>query len=152
MLFRSPGAIARKAAGRVTPAAESKRVAISLQVKSGLPTCETDASRVEQILVNLLGNAIGHAPDGSTVLLDVTARNGMVLYTVDDEGEGVPEDDAERIFDIYVTKAEGESRGIGLGLPLSRRLARLLAGELKAVCRPGEGGRFELHLPASPST
>ncbi|MGH7498026.1 MAG: ATP-binding protein [Gemmatimonadales bacterium] len=145
-----PSSIARRAAGRVTPAAESKGVTLSLELGSGLPSCETDASRVEQILVNLLGNAISHTPDRSTVRLGVKARDSLVLYTVEDEGAGVPEDEAERIFDIYVTKADEESRGIGLGLPLSRRLARLLGGELRAILRPGHGGCFVLQLPASP--
>ena len=55
--------------------------------------------------------------------------------------------DLELIFDIYVTKAGEEARGVGLGLPLSRRLARLLGGELRAVSRPGAGGRFLLEVP-----
>jgi signal transduction histidine kinase len=143
----APGAIARKAAARMTPAAESRSVTVNIEVRPDLPTCETDASRVEQILINLLGNAISHAPEGSTVRVSVTTRDAMVLYAVEDEGEGIPEAEVERIFDIYVTKAEGESKGIGLGLPLSRRLARLLGGELKAVAGPGHGGRFELQLP-----
>jgi signal transduction histidine kinase len=114
-----------------------------------LPSCETDASRVEQILINLLGNAINHAPEGSTVRLKITAEESMVVYTLEDEGSGVQEAEVERIFDIYVTKAAGENRGTGLGLPLSRRLARLLGGELRAVARPGHGGCFILELPAS---
>jgi signal transduction histidine kinase len=71
---------------------------------------------------------------------------------VEDEGPGIPEAEVERIFDIYVTKPSGDSQGIGLGLPLSRRLARLLGGELRAEARSGEerGGRFVLNLPASP--
>lgn len=145
----APGAIARKAAARMTPAAESRSVTVNIEVRPDLPTCETDASRVEQILINLLGNAISHAPEGSTVRVSVTTRDAMVLYAVEDEGEGIPEAEVERIFDIYVTKAEGESQGIGLGLPLSRRLARLLGGELKAVAGPGHGGRFELQLPST---
>lgn len=144
-----PGSVARKVAGRVTPAAESKSVTLSLDIGADLPSCETDSSRVEQILVNLLGNAISHTPDRSTVRLGVSRRDSQILYTVEDEGPGVPESEAERIFDIYVTKAAGESRGMGLGLPLSRRLARLLGGELNVVLRPGLGGCFVLQLPAS---
>jgi signal transduction histidine kinase len=108
-------------------------------------------NRVEQILVNLLGNAIKYAPEQSTVRVSVTARGGRVVYEVEDEGPGVPPGDVERIFDIYVTKAGEESRGLGLGLPLSRRLAQLLGGELHAVARPGKGGFFILEVPASPS-
>ena len=144
-----PGFMARRALARVTPAAEAKRVLIQVDVAPDLPSCDTDASRVEQILINLLGNAINHAPEGSTVRLKVTALERMVIYTLEDEGSGIEETEVERIFDIYVTKAAGESRGTGLGLPLSRRLARLLGGELRAVARPGRGGCFLLELPAT---
>jgi len=148
-----PGAIARRALGRVTPAAEAKQVRLELEVLPALPTCETDASRVEQILINLLGNAIHHTPEASAVHLGVSAGDGVVRYSVRDEGPGIPEGEVERVFDIYVTKAVGENRGVGLGLPLSRRLARLLRGELHAVPTVhGEGGRFVLELPASPES
>jgi len=144
-----PGAMARRAIGRVTPAAEAKRVEVELDLADGLPSCETDANRVEQILVNLLGNAIHHTPEASTVRLTVAPREGLVIYVVRDQGPGIPEGEVERVFDIYVTKAIGEDRGVGLGLPLSRRLARLLGGELRAVSTPGQGGRFVLELPTT---
>lgn len=144
-----PVSMARRAVGRVTPAAEARHVAVTLEVAPHLPSCETDASRVEQILVNLLGNAIHHTGEGTTVCLRVEADEERVTYIVDDEGPGIPEGEVERIFDIYVTTAAGESRGVGLGLPLSRRLAQLLDGELHAVARPNAGGRFLLQLPAS---
>jgi len=144
-----PGSMARRALARVTPAADAQHVLLQVEVASGLPSCETDANRVEQILLNLLGNAIQHTPEGSTVRLHVTARGAVVVYTVEDEGAGIDESEVERIFDIYVTKAAGESRGAGLGLPLSRRLARLLGGELRAVPRPQKGGCFILELPAA---
>jgi len=147
-----PGSMGRRAIARITPAAEGKRILLQVDVAPGLPSCDTDASRVEQILVNLLGNAISHAPEGSTIRLEVTAEQPMVIYKLEDEGPGIQESDLERIFDIYVTKPSGESQGVGLGLPLSRRLARLLGGELRAVARPGQGGCFILELPAAPST
>lgn len=145
-----PGAMARRALGRVTPAAEAKQVRVELKVGPGLPTCETDASRVEQILMNLLGNAIHHTPEGSAVHVGVSACDERVCYIVWDEGPGIPESEVERVFDIYVTQASGGDRGAGLGLPLSRRLARLLGGELRAVpSAHGGGGRFVLELPAT---
>jgi signal transduction histidine kinase len=144
-----PSAMARRAVLRVTPAAEARRVHLELDVAPGLPVCETDASRVEQILINLLGNAINHTPEGSGVRLQVSSREAMVVYTVEDEGSGIEESEVERVFDIYVTKPSGESRGVGLGLPLSRRLARLLGGELRSVARPKQGGCFILELPAA---
>jgi signal transduction histidine kinase len=146
-----PLSMANRAMGLVTPAANLKQVTLQLVPSPRLPNCETDANRVEQILVNLLGNAIKYAPEQSTVRLSVTSRQGRVIYHVEDEGPGVPLSDVERIFDIYVTKAGEESRGLGLGLPLSRRLAQLLGGELHAVVRPGKGGCFVLDVPAAAS-
>ena len=148
-----PGSLARRAQARLTPAAESKRILLQVDVAPDLPSCETDASRVEQILINLLGNAITHAPESSTVRLEVTAREAMVVYTLLDQGPGIDESEVERIFDIYISKDVGDTRGMGLGLPLSRRLARLLGGELRAFARQEcGGGCFVLELPASPGT
>jgi signal transduction histidine kinase len=144
-----PGSLARRAVARITPAAEAKRILLQVDVAPDLPSCDTDASRVEQILVNLLGNAISHAPEGSTIRLDITANQRMLIYKLEDQGSGIPESEVERVFDIYVTKPVGESQGVGLGLPLSRRLARLLGGELRAVSQPGQGGCFVLELPAA---
>ena len=87
------------------------------------------------------------APSGSAS----RRANGVSSIRVEDEGPGVPDGDVERIFDIYVTKPGEESLGLGLGLPLSRRLARLLGGELHAVSRPGKGGCFVLEVPAATS-
>jgi signal transduction histidine kinase len=99
--------------------------------------------------VNLLGNAIQHTPERSTVGLEVTAGDGMIVYTVRDQGPGIPEGDLEGVFDIYASKKPEDMRGVGLGLPLSRRLARLLGGNLRAFARPGSGGEFVLELPAA---
>jgi len=146
-----PVSMARHAVGRVTPAANLKQVALYLTPSPGLPNSETDASRVEQILVNLLSNAIKHAPERSSVTVSIAAVDKRVVYRVEDEGPGVPAADLERIFDIYVTTPGEEAQGLGLGLPLSRRLARLLGGELHAVSLPGKGGCFILEVPASQS-
>lgn len=143
-----PAGMAMRAMVRVTPAADAKGIDLQLSAAPDLPSCATDTNRVEQILVNLLGNAIKYSPAHSAVRIHVTPRGQRVAYEVEDDGPGVPPGDVERIFDIYVTKAGEESRGLGLGLPLSRRLARLLGGELHAVSIPERGGRFILELPA----
>jgi signal transduction histidine kinase len=144
-----PASMASRAIVRVTPAANLKKVTLELTTGGELPNCATDANRVEQILVNLLGNAIKYAPARSAVKVGITSHGQRVVYQVEDDGPGVPPEDLERIFDIYVTKVDEESRGFGLGLPLSRRLARLLGGELRAVFHPGGGGCFILEVPAS---
>lgn len=141
--------VVRQAVNRVTPAADSKGVLVVTRLPDTPPICRTDPSRVEQILVNLLGNAIKHTPSGSTVRLSLQTRDEYVTFTIEDEGSGIQPDDIERIFDIYQTKAVEEGQGTGLGLPLSRRLARLLGGELRAIARRGAGGCFVLELPVA---
>lgn len=140
--------VIQRAVSRVQPAAEAKSVTLAVNIDDDVATCQTDQNRIEQILGNLLTNAIKHAPAGSTV--DVTAHHGegTIRVTVEDQGPGVREEDLETIFDIYVTSPNEEGHGAGLGLPLSRRLARLLGGDVLADARPGKGGRFHLDLPA----
>lgn len=139
--------VARRVLGRVTPAAEAKGVKLILEADREMPDCHTDASRVEQILMNLLVNAIRHTPAGCAVRLRLQSGPDTVAFRVEDEGPGLQADEQETVFDIYITKADEESRGIGLGLPLSRRLARLLGGELRAETLPGGGACFTLELP-----
>jgi len=140
--------VVRQAVSRVTPAAQAKGVILETEVTAHLPPCRTDARRVEQILVNLLGNAIRYTPAESTVTVRLEHQAPDVVFTIEDQGPGIPPDEVERIFDIYVTKAGEERMGTGLGLPLSRRLARLLGGHLFAVAQPQAGGYFVLTLPA----
>lgn len=143
-----PVVIARRAISHATPAAAKREIEIALDADGRFPSGFTDPMRVEQILGNLLINAVRHAPERSTVRLRVEAGAEEVLFHVIDDGPGVPEADAEPIFDIYVTTAGEEARGSGLGLPLSRRLARLLGGDLWAVpVGEADGGHFVLRLP-----
>jgi signal transduction histidine kinase len=144
--------VGKQALSRVTPSANGRGIDLVLQAAENLPACHTDARRVEQILINLLTNAIRHSPEGSEVSLSVTRDVGNLVFTVRDHGPGVPPDDVERIFDIYVTKAGEEREGTGLGLPLSRRLAQLMGGELFAVSHDGGGGEFVLQLPVAAAT
>ena len=138
--------LVHRAVGRVTPGAVPRQLQLHVSVAADLPVIETDASRVEQILVNLLSNAIKFTAAASTIRVSAEHDGDAVQIMVRDEGPGIRPDDAERIFDVYVTSAEGEKQGVGLGLPLSRRLAQLLGGSLWAVPQDG-GGLFTLQLP-----
>ncbi len=138
-------AAVRRAVARATPAAEKKEVRVAVSAPKRSAVTRTDVNRLEQILTNLLTNAIRHTPESSCVQVMIAAADGLVAFEVVDEGPGVSDDDLDPIFDIYLTTAE-DGRGLGLGLPLSRRLARLLGGGLRAVSRAG-GGHFRLELP-----
>jgi signal transduction histidine kinase len=141
--------VIRQALSRVTPSAEGKGVKLKADIPEAAPLCRTDPHRVEQILINVLGNAIRHTPPGSTVAVSLRSAPPEVEFQVLDQGPGVPAEERERIFDVYQTKAGEEGKGTGLGLPLSRRLARLLGGELLAESGAESGGCFILKLPAA---
>jgi two-component system, NarL family, sensor histidine kinase DevS len=143
------GRIVLQAFSRLTPAAEKKTITLETGQAEALPPCRTDASRVEQILVNLVGNAIKHSPEGSTVRVEIEHRPPNIVFAISDSGPGIQEEDVERIFDVYHTTASAEGHSAGLGLPLSRRLARLLDGDIRAEPRPAGGGYFLLSLPAA---
>ena len=141
--------VIRRAISKVTPAATAKDVHIDVVEGEIAPACHTDPHRVEQILVNLLTNAIRHTRDGSTVELRFEEGPDELRIRVLDEGQGIAPEMLDRVFDVYYTKPGEEGRGIGLGLPLSRRLARLLGGDLQAANRPTGGAEFTLRLPLS---
>ncbi len=108
----------------------------------------TDARKVLQILLNLLGNAVKYTEAG-TVSLTVTAGPDVVTFDVSDTGPGIAEEQRERVFEDFV-RAESEmsgAEGSGLGLAIAARLARLLGGSLELVSTSSEGSTFRLTLP-----
>jgi signal transduction histidine kinase len=122
-----------------------------------------DQTRVQQILINLLSNAVkftashGHVSvrcgTMETAPPNVTAPSdsGWTYFTVEDTGIGIPKDKIESIFQPFTQVESGYTRthgGTGLGLTISRRLARLMGGDLTVESREGEGSRFTLWLPA----
>jgi signal transduction histidine kinase len=141
------GRILRTALHRVTPQAAERRISLELDAPAQGILTLTDAHRVEQILVNILRNAIRHSPSDEKVETSVGREDGTVVFRIADRGPGIPPDQTERIFDVYFTSVGEERMGNGLGLPLSRRLARLLGGDLVAQSRPDAGAVFILRLP-----
>ncbi len=139
--------VVHRALSKVTPTAEERDITLDTSLPEVLVTCHTDSSRVEQILVNVLVNAIRHTPRSSTVSLTVSIEGDKVSFTVKDEGPGIPPENLESIFDVYITSPGEEGVGLGLGLPLSRRLARLLGGDLTAANGATNGAVFALRLP-----
>ncbi len=109
-----------------------------------------DREKVIQILVNLLSNAIKFTPAGGQITLDCRAANEAVLFRVSDTGIGIPADQLESIFDPFVQVRggiKGPEAGIGLGLAISRTLARAMHGDLTVATVLGQGAEFTLSLP-----
>lgn len=141
----------------IEPLARQKKVEVRIEAGPDLPSVATDAGRAQQILVNLLSNAVKFTGDEG-VCLSVTeippaepAVPGCVEFRVTDCGPGIPAEDVTRIFEEY-EQVKGTKGGTGLGLPISRRLARALGGELWAESEAGAGSVFILRLPTSPTT
>lgn len=109
-----------------------------------------DPIRLEQILTNLMGNAIRFTPSGGTIRMEVTNQANLVEVTVKDSGTGIPDDSLPYIFDRFyrVDKARNrEEGGSGLGLAIARQLARAQSGDLTARNHPNGGAEFRLTLP-----
>ena len=113
-----------------------------------------DVDKARQILINLLGNALKFTPEGGTITIEASARENDVAITVSDTGIGVPEDQLDRIFEAFAQakRALVESdAGVGLGLAISRQLARAMSGDLTVKSVVGQGSSFTLTLPRSRS-
>lgn len=113
-----------------------------------------DGGGVQQILLNLGTNALKYGGGrGTPIEVEVTESDARVRITVVDHGEGIAAEHLESAFEPFVqlgAGAAGGERGVGLGLSISRDLARAMGGDLVAVSTPGVGSRFTLELPAAP--
>ncbi len=149
------GEVVHDAVLQMRPDAES--AGIRMQVASPLQrgvVVEADPMRVRQIMVNLLTNATKFTPAGGEITAGVERNEaGEVLAWVRDTGPGIAPEDIERIFRPYEqVSVAAKGRGTGLGLPLSRQLARLMGGDVTVDTTPGVGSTFTLRLPARPAT
>ena len=133
------------------PLAEERDIDLEVVVHNDLPTLHTDPLRLQQILLNLGGNAIKFTPQGRVTFTVAPGPEGLT-FSVRDTGIGIPAAALPTIFDKF-RQVDGsttrEHEGTGLGLSVSRSLAHLLGGEIEVESRPGEGSTFTLHLPAA---
>jgi PAS domain S-box-containing protein len=135
----------------VRPLADEHGSSLSLEIKGDAPIkVVSDPRRVRQILLNLLSNAIKFGRGRPISVLCSRTDDGGVLVEVIDHGEGISKEDLERIFHEFVQLGKTQLHdGTGLGLPISRRLAELLNGELSVESIPESGSTFRLRLPAT---
>jgi signal transduction histidine kinase len=127
------------------------RLGMSVSLE-GVAEARLDAARVEQILGNLVSNAIRHTPSGGDILVRVEQRSGTdrLVLEVLDSGEGIPPDSLPYVFERFYRADRGRGRhqgGTGLGLAIARKLAEAHGGTLEAANRPEGGARFTLSLP-----
>ena len=140
-------ALAAEAVIMLESSAEERGLAIELDGPESL-RARGEERGIIQILVNLMVNAIRYSPENGAIQLSFGRTAGTASVTVSDQGPGIAEGDAQRIFERFERAHSGED-GTGLGLAISRRLARSMGGDVSLDSAPGEGARFTLTLPAA---
>jgi PAS domain S-box-containing protein len=125
-------------------------IQLELELEPGLPPASADRDRLQQVLVNLLDNAVKYSPEGGQVTLALSGATDAVRLAVTDTGLGVPAAEQQRIFekfyrlDTHLTRAGG---GTGLGLYITRELVRRMGGTITVRSELGAGSTFTVELP-----
>jgi signal transduction histidine kinase len=113
-------------------------------IEPGLPTVSADPTYVEQVIRNLLSNAAKYSGAGSTVTVNVVARDDEVVTRILDDGPGFPAEEASRLFDLFYRSpgTAGMAGGAGIGLFVCARLIAAMGGRIWALPRDGGGAEF----------
>ena len=133
------------------PVAAERHVRLDVIVQPPELEVVCDERRIEQVLGNLLANAVRHSPDDGSVVLAAARRNGGVRYEVSDEGPGIPPEDAERVFERFYRSDRGRSQdegGSGLGLAIARWIVELHGGTIHVEGGEPQGCRMVVDLPS----
>jgi signal transduction histidine kinase/ActR/RegA family two-component response regulator len=144
--------ILQRAVESARPQAEARRQTLTLELPAEPVVVRGDAQRLEQVFVNLLGNAVRYTDPGGSVAVETARREGEVAVTVRDSGVGLAGEDFERIFEPFTQlRDEGDGGGgLGIGLTLVRDLVGLHGGRVSAASEgPGRGSAFEVVLPVA---
>jgi two-component system, OmpR family, phosphate regulon sensor histidine kinase PhoR len=151
----SLGAIAERSVKNLQLQAAEKEISLSCAAAPDLPLLQADPDKLQQVLTNLVANAIHYSPKGASVQVGVRRDGDHLLAWVKDNGIGIAPQDQERIFEeFYRVEGKGSAgtKGTGLGLPISRTIVELHGGRLWVESHQGQGSTFffavPLHRPA----
>jgi signal transduction histidine kinase len=135
-------------ASRILPQAQVREQSFKLELLPSLPKVMGDRLRISQIVLNLLSNAVKFTAENGSVTLKAREEGISLTVEVEDDGPGIPEEEIENIFrPYYRLKGHGNIRGVGLGLPLVRRLVELHQGKIEVKSELGRGSKFSFSLP-----
>ena len=130
--------------------AAEKGLTLSLQLPDRLPDIAGDSRRLQEVLQNLLDNAIQYTLPGGKIVLSAEAQNDEVIFTVSDTGIGIPRSDQPRIFERFYRVDAARSReagGTGLGLSIAKHLIEVHGGRIWVESEVGEGSQFHFSIP-----
>ncbi|CAN5709164.1 hypothetical protein BH23GEM1_BH23GEM1_01810 [soil metagenome] len=134
----------------VGPQLHEKNISYEYESSDGSSTAHLDVEKFQQVMLNLLSNAIKYTDEGGHVSLDWKIDGPDVVVRVRDTGHGIPTDKLEAVFEPFVQVEQLRTRvagGAGLGLAISRDIARAMGGDISAVSKPGVGSTFTVRLP-----
>jgi len=132
----------------VREAAQRSRLSLHIAVAEDATHFIADEARVRQILYNLLSNAVGFSKAGDTIGVTAQREAGMIVFTVEDQGVGIPKDQQWKVFERFESRSHGSGhRGAGLGLSIVKRLVELHGGTVSLESEPGHGTRVTVRLP-----
>ena len=141
-------ALVSQAARMFEVEASQRRVELEARAPAELPPMLVDASRIVQVLGNLLNNALKFTPDGGRIVVGAEARGASVVFFVSDSGPGIPFADQSRVFDRYwQSRRSANKRGTGLGLSIAKGIVEAHAGRIWIESAPGEGATFFFSIP-----
>jgi signal transduction histidine kinase len=130
------------------PAALAHGVSLTCERVSDLGAVACDHERILQVLANLVGNAFKFTPRGGQIVIRCERRDDELCFVVSDNGQGIPRDLLETIFTRYFQTIDGDRRGLGLGLFISKSIVEGHGGRIWAESTVGEGSTFYFTLPA----
>jgi two-component system phosphate regulon sensor histidine kinase PhoR len=123
-------------------------LSLRVEAPAQLPGIQADAPRLEQVLVNLIHNAVKFTRPGGEVVLSAEAGGNFVRFSVRDTGAGIPADDLERIFErFYKADRARSGGGTGLGLSIARHIVEAHGGKIRVESREGRGSTFYFTIP-----
>jgi two-component system NtrC family sensor kinase len=133
----------------MAPVLTGKGIACRFTHSDGLPKVRIDAPEMQQVILNLLTNAVDAMPAGGTLAIETVHGAGGAILRVTDSGPGIPAEVRPRIFEpFFTTKTHG--KGTGLGLAICRRIVEAHGGSIQIGDTPGGGATFEVTLPLPP--
>jgi signal transduction histidine kinase len=143
------GAVVQHTVDTAAPLAWNQwRVQVVSEAEPDLAPARADAERLQQVLSNLVSNAVRHTPPGGLVAAAVRAEDGALRVDVRDTGAGITPDDLPRVFERFYRGREEDGRdGAGLGLAVSKELVEAMGGTIQAESVAGEGSCFTVRLP-----
>ena len=141
------GEAARQACAILGARAREKEITLVPPVVGEAQVARAEFRRVLQILINLVGNAVRYSPEGSQVWVRLDRVGSSALVTIADQGRGLDPEEQTKVFRKFERLGRSGDGGSGLGLYISRRLARAMGGDLTVESAPGQGARFTLSVP-----